>query len=63
MEGYYICELHGFVVVYLGNRTTIYELTEIPTDELPDDVAAEVKAGKYAASEGELYAFLENYSS
>ncbi len=63
VEGYYICELHGFVVVYLGNRTTIYELTEIPTDELPDDVAAEVKAGKYAASEGELYAFLENYSS
>ena len=62
-EGYYICELYGFVVVYLSDRTTIYELTEIPVSELPSDIAAEVSAGKYAATESELYAFLENYSS
>ena len=62
-EGYYICELHGFVTVYLPDRTTIYELTEIPVSELPEEVAAEVAAGKHVATEGELYAFLENYSS
>ena len=62
-EGFYLCELQGFVVVYLNDRTTIYEFTEIPITDLPEEVQQEVAEGKYVATIKELYAFLENYSS
>ncbi len=62
-EGYYICELHGYVVVYLNDKTTIYEVTNIPVSDLPQEVQDELRNGKYVEKEEELYAFLENYSS
>lgn len=62
-EGYYLCELQGYVVVYLGDHETIYEMTEIPLSTLPENVRAEVEAGKYVETAKELYGFLENYSS
>ena len=62
-EGYYLCEMQGFVVVYLNDRKTIYEMTEIPLSDLPEEVQQEVEAGKYIATRDELYGFLENYSS
>lgn len=62
-EGYYLCELQGYVVVYLGDQETIYEMTEIPVSELPETVREEVKAGKFVETARELYGFLENYSS
>ena len=62
-EGYYLCEMQGFVVVYLSDRQTIYEMTEIPLSDLPEEVQQEVAAGKYIATRDELYGFLENYSS
>ncbi len=62
-EGYYLMELQGFVVVYLDDKATIYEFTEIPLTDLPEELQQEVAAGKYMESEEELYAFLENYSS
>ena len=62
-EGYYLCEMQGFVVVYLSDRKTIYEMTEIPLSDLPEEVQQEVAAGKYIATRDELYGFLENYSS
>lgn len=62
-KGYYLCELHGYVAVYLSDRKTIYELTEIPISDLPEEVQQEVAEGKYAENAEELYAFLENYSS
>ena len=62
-EGYYLCELQGFVVVYLKDRETIYEFTEIPVSDLPEEVQQEIVSGKYISSQEELYAFLENYSS
>ena len=62
-EGYYLCELQGYVVVYLSDHETIYEMTEIPLDTLPENVRAEVEAGKYVETARELYGFLENYSS
>ena len=62
-EGYYLCELQGFVAVYLSDRKTIYELTEIPLTDLPEEVQQEVAEGKYIGTAKELYAFLENYSS
>ena len=62
-EGFYLCELQGFVAVYLSDRKTIYEFTEIPVTDLPAEVQQEVAEGKYVATVKELYAFLENYSS
>lgn len=62
-EGYYLCELQGYVVVYLGDHETIYEMTEIPLAILPDNVRAEIEAGKFIETAKELYGFLENYSS
>ena len=62
-EGFYLCELQGFVAVYLSDKTTIYEFTEIPVTDLPAEVQQEVAEGKYIATIKELYAFLENYSS
>ena len=62
-EGYYLCEMQGFVVVYLSDRQTIYEMTEIPLSDLPEEVQQEIADGKYIATRDELYGFLENYSS
>lgn len=62
-EGFYLCEMQGFVVVYLSDRQTIYEMTEIPLTDLPEEVQQEIAAGKYIATQEELYGFLENYSS
>lgn len=62
-DGFYLSELQGYVVVYLSDRTTIYEFTEIPLTDLPEEVQQEVASGKYVETAEELYAFLENYSS
>ena len=62
-EGYYLAELHGYVVVYLSDQSTIYEFTDIVFDTLPKEVQTNVKQKKYVKTEEELYAFLENYSS
>lgn len=62
-EGYYLSELQGYVVVYLDDRSTIYEFTEIPVSDLPQEVQQELASGKYVETAEELYAFLENYSS
>ncbi len=62
-EGYYLCELHGYVVVYLYDKTTIYEVTSIPVSSLPENIQEEVKEDKYIETENELYGFLENYST
>ena len=56
-------EVNGYLVVYLGDRKTPYEYTDIPYDELPALVREEVRNGKYIKNAEELYGFLENYSS
>ena len=60
---YYLMEVNGYVVVYLSDRTTAYEYTDIRFDELPPSVREEVRNGKYVEGEAQLYGFLENYSS
>ncbi|WP_346910718.1 hypothetical protein [Faecalicatena orotica] len=62
-EGYYICELHGYVVVYLYDKKTIFEVTNIPLTDLPEEVQEEIRGAKYMETEEALYGFLENYSS
>ena len=56
-------ELHGYVVVYLSDKETLYEMTEISMLDLPEEVQEEVRTGKYLETTRELYGFLENYSS
>lgn len=62
-EGYYLMELNAYVAVYLHDKQTIYEYTNIPVDELPEELKEEIRTGKYVETEEELYGFLENYSS
>ena len=62
-SGYWLSQLQGYVAVYLSDRTTIYELTDILLTDLPEEVQQEISAGKYIATAEELYEFLENYSS
>ena len=60
---YYLCNKNGYVVVYLSDKKTPYEYTDILVSDLPNDLAAEIKNGKYIKNLEELYGFLENYSS
>lgn len=60
---YYLMEQNGYVVVYLSDKETVYEYTDIPSEELPSSVREELLNGKYIESQEALYGFLENYSS
>lgn len=60
---YYLKELNGYVVVYLSDKKTAYEYTDIPMNGLPSDLQKEIRNGKYIETSEALYGFLENYSS
>lgn len=60
---YYLMEVNGYVVVYLSDKKTAYEYTNISFDELPDKLRQEIRNGKYIEGTKDLYGFLENYSS
>ena len=62
-ECFYIKSTDGYVTVYLADQETIYEYTSIPVSELPEDVQEELKNGKKESNIGQVYGFLENYSS
>lgn len=62
-KGFYLCELHGYVVVYYEDRKTIFEMTEIPVSSLPSEIATQIREGMFIETEEALYSFLENYSS
>lgn len=60
---YYLKELNGYVVVYLGDKKTVYEYTDISLEYLPENLQKEIQNGKYIETSESLYGFLENYSS
>ncbi len=60
---YYLYEINGYVVVFLSDKKTAYEYTDILVDELPKSLSTEIQNGKYIKNMEELYGFLENYSS
>lgn len=60
---YYLMEVNGYIVVYLSDKETPYEYTDILYDELPAKLREEIRNGKYIEDTKELYGFLENYSS
>lgn len=60
---YYLMDVNGYVVVYLSDKKTPYEYTDIKYDELPAEIRDEIRNGKYMEDAKTLYGFLENYSS
>ena len=60
---YYLMEINGYIVVYLSDKKTPYEYTDILYDELPEKIRDEIRNGKYIENTRDLYSFLENYSS
>ena len=62
-ELYYLKDLNGYVVVYMNDRTTVYEYTNISISDLPDTYQNEIKNGMIIEGTEKLYGFLENYSS
>ena len=60
---YYLKELNGYVVVYLSDKKTVYEYTDISVEDLPENLQKEIQNGKYIETSESLYGFLENYSS
>lgn len=62
-DGYYLLNRKGYVTVYLSDKTTVYEETDILCDLLPEEVQEELQSGKYIQTTEEVYGFLENYSS
>lgn len=62
-DGYYILESDGYVTVVMPDKKTVYEYTSIPVEDLPEEIQKELKDGKKMDSIGQVYGFLENYSS
>ena len=42
-DGYYLCGLHGYVAVYLSDKTTIYELTKFLSQTFGRNTAGDHK--------------------
>lgn len=60
---YYIKENDGYVIVYEADQKTVYEYTTIRVEELPPKTQDAIKKGIKVDSLGQIYGFLENYSS
>lgn len=60
---YYLLEVDGYIHVYKADKTSLYMITTIEIEELPEKLRREVKKGKEIKDEEELFSFLENYSS
>lgn len=60
---YYLIAVDGEVVVYYGDKKTVYEYTGIETSRLHPSERRALKKGIEVRDEDELYSILENYSS
>ena len=60
---YYLIAVDREVVVYYGDKKTVYEYTGIETDRLSTEEKKMLKKGIEVKDEEELYGILENYSS
>lgn len=62
-EGYYAVIENGYVTIYLEDRSTIYDYTDIDVKGLPDYIVRNLIDGMRFDGIRELYEFLETYSS
>lgn len=60
---FFICGKNGSVIVYYSDLKTVYEYTDIPLNELSDEVRQSVEQGFYVKDIQELYSILEGYTS
>ena len=60
---YYIKDTAGYVTVYEADGKTVYEYTSILVSELPEHLQKDLQSGIKVTSLGQVYGFLENYSS
>ena len=63
VKGYFIAIAEDCVIVYHGDKETVFLTTDIRAAELPEDVQMDLENWLYVADEGMLYDFLENYTS
>ncbi len=62
-KGFFLLNENHYVVVYDQSLSYVYMNTDIVVEELPDSLQEEILNIKYVKDEGELYNFLESYSS
>lgn len=60
---YYIKSSDGYVTVYESDQKTVYEYTSILVSDLPYEMQEALEKGIKVTSPGQVYGFLENYSS
>ncbi len=62
-KGFFLLNEDHYVVVYNHSLSQVYMNTDILVEELPEKLQEEILNMKYVEDEGELYNFLESYSS
>lgn len=62
-QGYFIGVKDNAVIVYLQDRSQVYEYTNIELRTLPIEIQYELVEGIYVKNEQELFDFLQTYSS
>lgn len=62
-ESFYIVAINDLLVVYLEDRETVYQYTNIHLSQLPEQLQQEIIKVMYISDEESLYDFLENYTS
>lgn len=62
-KGFFLLNENHYVVVYDSELSGIYMNTNILVEELPEKLQNEIIHMKYIQDEGELFNFLESYSS
>lgn len=62
-NGYYAVLENGYVTIYCGDKTSIYDYTDIAAGKLPEQILSKTIDGFYFNDLIELYEFLEAYTS
>ena len=60
---YYLMEVNGYVVVYLSDKKTAYEYTDILYDNFRQHPGGDTTVKYMGKARRNIYGFLENYSS
>lgn len=62
-KSFYVVAINDLIVVYLEDRQTVYQYTNIRLSQLPEQLQQEIIGVMYVTDEESLYDFLENYTS
>ena len=63
IEGYYLMEEGGYLIIYHQDKQTVYDYTRIPAETLPEEMRSRLEEGIYLNGQKELFDFLESHSS